>query len=148
MARRIRSQATPVGEPPPTAVSRFFFDRGRLRLEPTAGGVVVVRAGADHAVFGHMDHRVFVGCRIAAESELQHAHAREALPLYQPAVLGGDRPQVFGDQRQAGQALPEFCEKILGRRRNPAAADRRSSAGGNLPVSHEPPKMVDAQKVE
>ena len=129
-----------------------LFARERLdRLAgvrpPAEGGVVVVRAGVDDAVFGVVLRKVDV-CVVAVEGELQHLHARIAAELEQALDARADDAQVLGDDLQIRQLAPDAAEQLAIRPELVLAVARGRLAGRDGVVVRKADEMVDAQQVE
>src|SRR2546423_15262543 len=77
-------------------VARRAF--ARFRVEPTDGRVVVVRARVGDEVRVIVVRQVYI-LRVAAEGELQDAHAGETEVVAQGLNVGRDDAQIFRDDR-------------------------------------------------
>ncbi len=113
---------------------------------PADAGVVVVRARIDHAVRRVVVRQEEVR-RVAAESELQHPHARQLEALAQRGHVGRDQAQVLGDDRHPPQARPHRLEQRRARALAPVAVDRGRFGGRDLPVARKAAEVVDADEI-
>ena len=113
---------------------------------PSDGGVVVMCSGIDHAVRIVAMRKIHMRPGIG-KSKLQNFHSRNVQALAQRVHLGSNVPEVFGDERQLAQMLPQGMEKIVTRSWHPAAMLSGGVAGGNLPILLESAKVVEPQDV-
>ena len=122
----------------------------RLLIEasvPAQRRVVVVRAGVDDAVvLVHVGQVRVVA--LAAEGELQDAHARQAEALAQRHDVVGDDAEILGDDRQVAELVHQQPQEILPRREVPLSPAGVRGAGGHGPVRRERAKVIDAQQVD
>src|SRR5205085_7519543 len=85
---------------------------------------------------------------VAAEGELQDAHAGKTEVVAQGFNIGRDDAQVFSDDRQLAQCFADRCEQFAPRRCDPLAALRSLVAARYLPARSKPAKVIYAQDVE
>ena len=74
---------------------------------------------------------------IAAESELEDLHPREAHFVAQGNDVGGDQAQVFRDHGQIAECLPDGEEEVAAWALDPGAVDSGRLARRDRPVSLE-----------
>ena len=81
---------------------------------------------------------------IAAERELQDAHAGETAVVAQRDHVGSDETQVFRDDWQRSQCAPDRRKQFSTRRLHPSAQLRSRAARRNFPVRREAAEMIYA----
>ena len=119
----------------------------RLARVPAHRGVVVVRAGVDHAVL-----RVVRGLErfglLTPEGELQDPHARKSEGIPQLVDVGRDQAEILGDDRLGPQRRGRGVEERAARAGHPAAMLGGGVGRRNLPGGREAAEVVDPEHVE
>ena len=78
--------------------------------------------------------------RIAAETELQNAHARKAELVSNRFHFGSDHAQILCHQGQFAKNFPGYAEEFAAGAFHPAPVLRRAGRHGNFPISSNPRK--------
>src|SRR6476620_2982571 len=113
-----------------------------LRVKPTDGRVVVVRAGVRDAVV-YIVVRQIVIFRVTAERELQDSHARKPERIAKLLDVGCDDAEVFSPKGKLAELAFQCFEKIVSGDVDPAAVLGSLVAAGNFPRRGEAAKVVD-----
>lgn len=82
------------------------------------------------------------------KGELQDLHPGKAEAVAQGLHLGGDDPQVLGEDGDLAEDLLDLLEELLPRGLDPAPLHRRGAACGDLPVGLKAAEVVYAHQVE
>ena len=117
-------------------------------VEPSGGGVVVVRAGV-----GDRRARVVVRqeagrLRIGPERELEQLDPREPEPRAQRLHLRRDHPEILGDERQLAERGGDRPKKPRAGPGPPAALHRGRLSGRDRPVARVADEVIEADGVE
>ena len=115
-------------------------------LPPAAHRLVIVGAGVGHGFAAVIVRQEFM-VAIAAEPELQDAHAGETAAIAQCNNVRRDQAQVFGDDGQLAERVGDGGEQFLARRGYPASLDGRGTTRRNFPVASKTAEVVDAKDV-
>src|SRR6185437_2740322 len=114
---------------------------------PAQGGVVVVRACVDDAVV-LMHVRKMRIVALAAECELQDAHAWKSVAFAQRNDVVGDDTEIFGKNRQVAELIHQQPQEIFPGGKAPLPPAGIRGTGGDRPVRGEGAKVVDTQQVD
>src|SRR5262245_19081264 len=109
-------------------------------VEPTHRRVVIMRSGVNGNIVVIVMRQVDIFL-VAAERELKDTHARKAEVVAQLLDIGGNHPQIFGDDSKFAQRFSNRTEKLPAGDLDPSATFGRLITAGNLPASRETTKM-------
>ena len=119
----------------------------RRTLAPLAQGrIVVVRTGVRNRVWNVTVRKIQMRAAIR-KTELQNPHPRHAEVLSQLIHLGGNQPEVFGNEWQIAKDLLQPLKKLVSRSLDPLPVDRGLFVGRDRPERLEAAEVVEANHV-
>ena len=83
-----------------------------------------------------------------AKSKEQDLHPPEVVAAHHFPDIGGNDPQVFGDERKWLKMIGQPGKKVVGRHPDPASVDRGLFFRRDLPKADQSAKMIDPDQVK